>query len=418
MEQPASPTSSWSRAQIDELLRSESFDYQAVPLPYGLSTGGHDRSSTARVILPQDMSGQSFIDVGCSLGYFCFEAKRRGAGRVVGLDFAPENARRGRILSDVLGLDVEFQVGDIDREAIGETFDHVICLNVLHHLANPILALDRLIAITRRQLTLELATFGAHDRRKLGIGWLQEKLLSQTPSLLVGRGTAGEGVKQFYITKSAIENLLRFRKGCFASIEIMPSPFKERFLVIAHKRQIGNLAIVGFPAFPLTAPVVKGVHDLAYQSVSQFLDLKAGTPVLDADRYHEPRQASDDRLIFNYNLLRPFISGAIAFEHDPALDVLQTAEHTRAVTIWMPPDQLIKSLSSQLTGATGKARKKLTHLLGLYQDRKQIIRHYRAWTQYLSQANVDHRILLIGEADARLVTPEEWEREVASPLLA
>ena len=80
MESPGLAPSTWSRERIEELLRSESFDYQAIPLPHGLNTGtGHDRSSTAEAILPKDMSGQSFVDLGCSLGFFCFEAARRGA---------------------------------------------------------------------------------------------------------------------------------------------------------------------------------------------------------------------------------------------------------------------------------------------------------------------------------------------------
>lgn len=418
MDSTASPPTTWSRNQIEQLLRSESFDYQSIPLPYGLSTGtGHDRSATAKVILPDDMSGQSFVDIGCSLGFFCFEAKRRGASRSVGLDFASENVRRGRILADVLGLPVEFRKYDIDHESIDETFDHVICLNVLHHLVNPILGLDRLIAATRHKLTLELATFGAHDRRKLGIGWLQQRFLSRSPSVLVASGTAGEGVKQFYITQAAIENLLRFRRGCFASVEIIPSPFKERFLVVAHKRHIKDLMIIGFPGLEVAAPIVKGIHQRAYQSAADFLGDIAGASVLNADAYHEPRKAEDDKLIFDYNVMRPEISGAIAFEHDPAVEIISTATRKRAITIWLPPHEMSQGIRTEMTAVSGKARKKLSALLAMSEDGKQLVRHYRMWAEYLARTQVEHRILAVQASGPVLLTPEEWERDIALPLL-
>ena len=418
MDSPASPPTTWSRDRIEQLLRSESFDYQSIPLPYGLSTGtGHDRSATAEVILPDDMSGQSFADIGCSLGFFCFEAKRRGADRSVGLDFASENVRRGRILADVQGLPVEFRKYDIDHETIDETFDHVICLNVLHHLVNPILGLDRLIAATKRQLTLELATFGAHDRRKLGIGWLQQRFLSRSPSVLVASGTAGEGVKQFYITQAAIENLLRFRRGCFASVEIKPSPFKERFLVVAHKRQIKDLMIIGYPGIEVAAPIVKGIHQRAYQGAADFLGGVAGASTLNADAYHESRKAEDDKLIFDYNIMRPEISGAIAFEHDPALEVISTAERRKAVTIWLSPEEMSKGIRAEMAQASGKARKKLSALLEMSENSRQLVRHYRMWIEYLSQAKIDQRILWVKDSGATLITTEDWERDIARPLL-
>jgi len=418
MDSTASPPTTWSRDQIEQLLRSESFDYQSIPLPYGLNTGtGHDRSSTAKIILPQDMSGQSFADIGCSLGFFCFEAKRRGASRSMGLDFASENVRRGRLLADVQGLPVEFRQYDIDHESLDETFDHVICLNVLHHLVNPILGLDRLIAATRRQLTLELATFGAHDRRKLGIGWLQQRFLSRSPSVLVASGTAGEGVKQFYITQVAIENLLRFRRGCFASVEIKPSPFKERFLVVAHKRQIKDLMIIGFPGLEVATPIVKGIHQRAHQSAADFLGGVAGASTLNADAYHKPRKAEDDKLILDYNIMRPEINGAIAFEHDPALEVIGTAERKKAVTIWLPPEEMSKGVGAEMAAASGKALKKLSSLLALSENSKQLVRHYRMWAEYLARVQVEHRILTVKASGPVLLTPEEWERDIAVPLL-
>lgn len=415
-EVSAPASTSWSREKIEELLRSEPFNYQAIPLPYGLSTGGHDRSSTAKAILPDDMTGQSFLDVGCALGYFCFEARRRGAGRVVGFDLEIDNVRKGRLLADILGQPVEFQLGDIEHGPIGESFDHVICLNVLHHLADPIQGLDRLIAATRRRLILELATFGAHDRRKLGMTLLQQRTLARLPALLVGRGTAGEGVKQFYITKSAIENLLRYRRGCFASVEIVPSTFKERFLVIATKRQIDKLMIVGSPMSSAMAPLVQKVIAGQQAEAARFLGLEGKASVLRAENYHEPQTPHQPALAFDYDFMRPFTSGAGTFEHDPALDVIDTADKARAVTVWLPREQLIKAAEADIGKNDGKRRKQLVNLLGQYENPKHLAKHYRAWFQYLARKNVDHRILWMKPEGPMLLTLEEWERDVAAAI--
>ncbi|MFZ5675472.1 MAG: class I SAM-dependent methyltransferase [Pseudomonadota bacterium] len=410
MEAPVGGGTSWSREQIEDVLKSESFNYQSIALPYGLTTGGHDRSSTAQVIMPESLSGQSFIDVGCSLGYFCFEARRRGAGRVVGLDFDENNIRKGRILADILGESVEFQSGDIESAPLAERFDQVICLNVLHHLSNPILGLDRLIAATRRRLVLEMATFGSHDRRKLGMGWLQQKFLSKSPALLVGRGTSGEGIKQFYITQSAVENLMRYGRGCFASVEIRPSAFKERFLVIAHKHDIGNLAVVGFPTSSATNKTLEQIAAGAMPEVASYLGLAGKTPVLAAPNYHEPQPVQRKELIFQYDIMRPFSEGAGTLNHDPALDITENAGNIKAITVWIPRDKLSDGIKMDIQAETGRTRKRLTNVLDQYDEPSRLIKHYSNWFQFLAHKKIEQRVLCVGDNRSTLMTVEEWQR--------
>ena len=37
--------------------------------------------------LPKSMEGKTVLDIGCNMGMICMEAKRRGAVRVVGIDY-------------------------------------------------------------------------------------------------------------------------------------------------------------------------------------------------------------------------------------------------------------------------------------------------------------------------------------------
>ncbi len=416
-EQPA-PASTWSRARIEDLLRRESFTYQAIKLPYGLSTSGHDRSGTARLVLPEDLSGQSVLDIGCSLGFFCFAARSRGAGRVLGLDLEAENVRKARILADILGEPVEFAQHDVEKQPIDGRFDHVLCLNVLHHLADPISALDRLIAATNRRLVLELATFGLHDRRKLGIGWAQQLLLARAPMMVVGRGAASEGIKQFYLTPPAVDNLLRFRRGCFASVEIIPSDYKDRFIVVAHKRRIGHLIAVCGPAGSSRQDVIRRIGAGEVPALSRRLG-PAGRPApatLRADRYYEPGPAEHARLFFDYDILRPFTLGAVTFSHDPALDVLDTADATTIVTLWAPPERLAEGIQTELGAARGRARKRLLRAREEYDDPHRLIRHYRAWFDHCAGRAADHVVLWMKDDGPVVMSPQEWEATVAGTM--
>src|SRR5881227_3718304 len=119
----------YTKAQIEHILREQDFEYHRVELPFGLYTPGTDRSSTRDLIFPESLSGKTVLDVGCALGYFCFEAEARGAARVVGVELDRERFRQACLLKDIIGSGVEFLQRDILREALDEQFDYVCLLN-------------------------------------------------------------------------------------------------------------------------------------------------------------------------------------------------------------------------------------------------------------------------------------------------
>src|SRR6059058_3749746 len=63
--------------------------------------------------LPDDLSGQTVLDIGCNGGFYSFELKRRGAAQVVGVDHDPVYLRQAEFARDELRLDVEFRQGDV-----------------------------------------------------------------------------------------------------------------------------------------------------------------------------------------------------------------------------------------------------------------------------------------------------------------
>ncbi|HTI88706.1 MAG TPA: TIGR04290 family methyltransferase [Alphaproteobacteria bacterium] len=93
--------------------------------------------------IPADLTGRTVLDIGCNGGFYSIEMKRRGAFRVLGIDFDEEYLAQARFAAEISGFDIEFQKLSVyDVGAIGERFDIVLFMGVLYHLRHPLLALD------------------------------------------------------------------------------------------------------------------------------------------------------------------------------------------------------------------------------------------------------------------------------------
>src|SRR5829696_7476743 len=93
--------------------------------------------------IPEDLSGKSVLDIGCNAGFYSIEMKRRGADRVVAVDFDEQYLAQAKFAAEVLEVDIEFQKLSVyDVAKLGEKFDVVIFMGVLYHLRHPLLALD------------------------------------------------------------------------------------------------------------------------------------------------------------------------------------------------------------------------------------------------------------------------------------
>jgi tRNA (mo5U34)-methyltransferase len=93
--------------------------------------------------IPADLAGRSVLDIGCNAGFYAIEMKRRGAGRVLGLDTAEDYLAQARFAAQVNELNIEFRKMSVyDVGALKERFDIVVFMGVLYHLRHPLLALD------------------------------------------------------------------------------------------------------------------------------------------------------------------------------------------------------------------------------------------------------------------------------------
>ena len=113
-----------------------------------------------RLHLPENLSGQTVLDVGCWDGFYSFAAERLGAQRVLATDsFVWQCGHKEGFLLARQALnskveDIDIDVLDLAPERIG-TFDVVLFLGVLYHMKHPMLALEKVASVTKRLLVLE-----------------------------------------------------------------------------------------------------------------------------------------------------------------------------------------------------------------------------------------------------------------------
>jgi tRNA (mo5U34)-methyltransferase len=104
--------------------------------------------------IPADLSGQTVLDIGCNAGFYSMEMKRRGAERVLGIDFDEDYLAQARFAARINGFDnIEFRrLSVYEIPALQEQFDVVLFMGVLYHLRHPLLALDLLFEHAVRDL--------------------------------------------------------------------------------------------------------------------------------------------------------------------------------------------------------------------------------------------------------------------------
>jgi SAM-dependent methyltransferase len=416
-------TVTWTEARVRALLAENAFDYQNVELPYGLRTGGKDRSRTAQQIFPADMAGKSLLDVGCMYGFFGFEAEKRGATRVVGADVDPENVRKCRLLAECLGSKGEFVHFDIERDEIRDRFDTVLCLNVLHHLRNPLGALEKLIAATRENLVLEVASFAPRDRRKNRVPRLLGRILDRLPILYLGGAGGASGSQTFFITRSAVETLLLRHRTDFARVDVMPEGTKGRFIAIGRRRRIGHLFVVaGVPAAGKTTLIGDLAGGRAPELAAQ-LGFDAGRPWR-VCRYGDLREVGEPEIpnmLLHYNITRHMIEGDLDLWDRGLRDLIEVAERVSIATVWCPAAELARRYAAGrldgskrfLLGRDRRKRKKIRKMVELYQSPPRLRAAFEDWFRFAERHAGPPRI--VGhDRGWRLFTPEEWERDAAT----
>lgn len=106
------------------------------------------------------LAGNTVLDIACNAGFWSIQARRAGADAVLGVDASPKNVEQAQFVARVIGQDgLHYRVlntYDLSKEAVGE-FDITFFFGILYHLEEPVSALERLYAVTRKFAVIDTA---------------------------------------------------------------------------------------------------------------------------------------------------------------------------------------------------------------------------------------------------------------------
>ncbi|HEV8549226.1 MAG TPA: class I SAM-dependent methyltransferase [Polyangiaceae bacterium] len=97
------------------------------------------------------IEGKTVIDIGCGPGHYGVELARRGASRVLGVDFAPGMIEIARKRAERAGVQdrCSFTLGDFLSDPGDEKFDYAIVMGFMDYIADPAALIAKVLNVTR-----------------------------------------------------------------------------------------------------------------------------------------------------------------------------------------------------------------------------------------------------------------------------
>ncbi|QEF99649.1 tRNA (mo5U34)-methyltransferase [Stieleria maiorica] len=401
-------------------LRKNATAYQKIVMPDGSVTGGRfDRSITSQVIFPDDMTGLSYLDIGTMEGFFPFEALRRGASRVVGLDMNANYVHNANVLAQKQGLPGEFHQLDIDFETPTGQFDYVSCLNVLHHLIDPLEVIQKLISVTKKRLILEVAGLGYHERKKLKIPWVAGKLIEKMPLIYVRKKALTGNRQKFFISAPAMKNYLLGHRFVFSDVEIIPSPFKGRYIAIGHRRNVRRLVIVAGPTAAGKSTLIDRMSKGQASDVAEHLNLSDPSTwsTQEVEDLSKSTVADYGDIVVPFDFLSRLKWNITDYRKLQLMDLIRCAEEVQVLTVGATPELLREQFeSSKIQSYVKKHGKQpnkgpLVELRDSYRDPEAVRNFYQHWFDFVSTGGWKHSVIANQDQPA-LSDPMQWIQSV------
>lgn len=195
--------------------------------------------------IPADLRGKTVLDIGCNAGFYSLEMKRRGARRVLGVDFDDTYLAQARYAAEVCRADVEFRkVSVYDLASLGEKFDLVLFMGVFYHLRHPLLALD----IIHEHVARDLLVFQSMQRGSEAVEPLaddyqfwQTQIFEREgyPKMFfVEKKYSGDPTNWWIPNRACVEGILRS-----SGFEILSHPEAEVFICRRVELRDGSQAV-------------------------------------------------------------------------------------------------------------------------------------------------------------------------------
>ena len=198
--------------------------------------------------IPESLHGRTVLDIGCNAGFYSMEMKRRGAARVVGIDFDADFLAQARFAAEVCGVELELrQLSVYDVARLGERFDLVLFLGVIYHLRHPLLALDLIHEhVARDLLVFQSMQRGSNEVEPLAEDYpFSETGIFERPGFprlyFVEKKYSDDETNWWIPNRACSEAMLRS-----AGFEILEHPEEEVYL--CRRRELAAGANAVYPA--------------------------------------------------------------------------------------------------------------------------------------------------------------------------
>jgi len=117
------------------------------------------------------LEGRSVLDIGCGPGQYAVALARRGARRVVGIDFAPAmiHMAQQRAIDSGAHSNTEFLVGEFLTCQFAERFDYVILMGFMDYVIDPDAVIARAVSLATSKALFSFPAAGgilAWQRRR------------------------------------------------------------------------------------------------------------------------------------------------------------------------------------------------------------------------------------------------------------
>ncbi len=112
------------------------------------------------------LEGRRVLDLGCNAGWWSLQAIEAGADFVLGVDNRQMHIDQANLVFEAKGIDstrYRFEQGDVFTHDFGDSFDVVLCLGLMEHVAKPVELLERMAATGAELLVIDTALSGARS---------------------------------------------------------------------------------------------------------------------------------------------------------------------------------------------------------------------------------------------------------------
>lgn len=101
----------------------------------------------------EPIAGRTVLDIGCGPGHYGVTLAKRGASKVVGLDFAPAMLEIAKKRAEYEGVSARctFEFGDFLTHPLPDKFDYAIVMGFMDYVKEPETVINRVLEVSSRR---------------------------------------------------------------------------------------------------------------------------------------------------------------------------------------------------------------------------------------------------------------------------